>query len=104
MIFAANPAFANRSSACGRLRSAKTFPELGVDSRLGIFILLTSRPVCEQAGAAAGSGLILVGESRFPPSPSSGKHEARRPLPQTVPYTRHDTSHPRSSARTCHTV
>ena len=35
-------------------------PELGVDSRFGIFIRLPSRPVCEQAGAAAGSGLVLV--------------------------------------------
>src|SRR5260370_23784660 len=93
MIFAANSAFTNRSSACGRFRSANTFPELGENSRLCIFLLLTSRPACEQAGAAAGSDLIHAAESRFPTLPSSGKHEARKPLPQTVPRTPHDTSH-----------
>src|SRR6202166_1780493 len=93
MIFAANSAFANRSSACGRFRSANTFPELGVDSRLGIFLLLTSQPACAQAGAAAGSDPIHAAEWRCHALLSSGKHEARKPLPRTVQRTPHDRSH-----------
>src|SRR5579871_3205505 len=94
MIFAANSALTSRSSGRGRFRSAKTFPELGVDSLFVIFPLLTFRTVCEQVEAAAGLDPVLVAESRFPTSLSSGRHEARKSLPQTVPHTPHDTFHP----------
>jgi Alginate export len=65
--------------------------------------LLSSRPACGQVGAAAGSDPILVAESRFRTSTSSGKHEARKPLPRTVPHKLPDTSHP-DRLRTCQTV
>src|ERR1017187_2429491 len=82
MILAASSAFASRSSACGRFRSAKTFPELGVNSRLGIFPLLTSRPVCAQVEAAAGSGPVPVAGSRFRRLPSFGRHEDVNRFPE----------------------
>src|ERR1700681_1355792 len=91
MIFAANSALTNRSSASGRFRSANTFPELGADSRLRIVNLLSSWPACGRVGAAAGSDPILVAESRFRTLPSSEKHEARKQLSQTVRRTPHDT-------------
>src|ERR1035437_9362176 len=94
MILAASSAFASRSSACGRFRSAKTFPELGVNSRLGIFPLLTSRPVCAQVEAAAGSGPVPVAGSRFRRLPSFGRHEERKSLPRVVLRTPRDTSRP----------
>src|SRR5215472_1792233 len=84
MILAANSAFASRSSACGRFRSANTFPELGVYSRLGIFLDLTSRLACVPTSAVAGSDPILAGELRFQTLPSSEKHEERRSRPQVA--------------------
>jgi len=51
----------------------------GVNSRLGIFLLLTSQPPCEQAGAAAGSDPVHAAESRFRTSTSYGKHGRHRP-------------------------
>src|SRR6266699_3895672 len=88
MIFAANSAFASRSSACGRFKSANTFPELGVNSRLGIFLLLTSRPAYAQVGAFAGSDPIPVLGSQSRRLPSFGRHEERKPLPRVVLRTR----------------
>src|ERR1035438_200866 len=102
MIFAANSAFASRSSACGRFRSANTFPELGVKSRLGIFHLLTSRPACAQDEAVDGSDPIPVVGSRFRRLPSSEKHEERKLLPRVVLHIPRDTSRsdrPRAPAR-----
>jgi hypothetical protein len=48
MIFAANSALTNKSSALGRFRSAKTFPELGVNSRLGTSPVLTFPPTARK--------------------------------------------------------
>src|ERR1019366_6899051 len=104
IIFADNSAFASRSSACGRFKSAKTFPELGVYSRFGIFPLFTSRPACAQVGAVAGSNLYLAAELRFRRLLSSEKHEERKRLPRVVLRTPFDRSRPDPSARTCQTV
>src|ERR1039458_5851976 len=92
MIFAANSAFASRSSALGRFRSAKTFPELGVNSLLGIFPLLTFPPACAQGEAAVGSNPIPVAGSQLQMLPSSGRHEERRSLPRVELRTPRDTS------------
>src|ERR1043165_3674071 len=91
MIFAANSALANKSSACGRFRSANTFPELDVNSRVGIFSLLYSLPVCSQVEAVDGSDPIHVVGWRFRMLPSFGRHEERRRLSQVVPHTQCDT-------------
>src|SRR5713101_5869168 len=104
MIFAASSAFANRSSAFGRFRSAKTFPELGVDSRLGTFTLLFCRLACARVGAAAGSGLFLVAESRSPTLPSSEKHGARKQPPGILCQVHRTIVPLGSSARTCQMV
>src|ERR1041385_6120273 len=93
MIFAANSALAKRSSACGRFRSANTFPELGVNSRFGIFPLLISPPAFAQVEAVDGSDPIPVVGSRFRMLPSFGRHEEHRLLPQVVPHTLYDTPH-----------
>src|ERR1041385_7199945 len=94
MIFAANSALAKRSSACGRFRSANTFPELGVNSRFGIFPLLISPPAFAQVEAVDGSDPILVAGWRFRTLTSFGRHEEHRPLPRIVPHTPRDTSRP----------
>src|SRR5690349_16302731 len=102
MIFVANSALASRSSASGRLRSAKTFPELGVNTRFAIFLLLTSGPNFERVEAGFELCPILAGELRFRMSPSSEKREGRISRPQTAPRTPRDrfrSDHPRAPAR-----
>src|SRR5215831_16316200 len=93
MIFADNSAFAKRSSAFGSFRSANTFPEPGVNFRLGISITsLPGQLVCKLEPLPDQFHFSKAG-SRFPISPSSGTYEGRRPRPQPEPRTRLDTSH-----------
>ena len=73
-------AFASRSSACGRFKSANTLPDLGVNPLFGIFLSSFPRQLARK-----------LKRRRIR---SFGRREERKPLPRVVRRIPHDTYRP----------